>query len=145
MNYATKFLDVYQPRLGIDIKSHDIFKNPLLIVGANQYTRTLVKWNVLQTYDIHFMFQPHNDKVWTIGAILLNRKEHDVNPIILSVSDKSVQQCFKILGQTITNIVSDPNRIDTKINSKLATWYLHWIYRSPKISLKDVLHLETYK
>lgn len=28
--------------------------------------------------------------------------------------------------------------------AKLGQWWTHWIYRCPKISLKDVLHLEPY-
>ena len=32
----------------------------------------------------------------------------------------------------------------TEQNPKLGMWWTHWIYRCPKISLKDVLHLEPY-
>ena len=145
MNYTNNFPNYYAVKLGVDIKHEKYIRLPMLIVGANQYTRTLVKFNVLQEYDIHWFFMPNESTHYTLGCILLSRKYPDERPYILSTDALTTQEAFDKLSKAMSNELVGHVVGARDVNAKLLVWYTHWIYRCPKISLKDVLHLETYK
>jgi hypothetical protein len=146
---ATNLYKDYAIRLGTNVKEHSV-KMPMLIVGANAYTRTIVKWNAIQEYDIHWLFEPRSESIYSLGCVLLSRVIANQKPVILSEDNKSIQDCFSNLAKSIDVTIRDLVCIDNlthpeTIHPKLIAWWVHYIYRCPKISLKDVLHLETYK
>ena len=63
---------------------------------------------------------------------------------------KAIDQLFFKMVEVLrpsepeTEIPRIPEEHPRGMGSKLHLWWTHWIYRCPKISLKDVLHLEPY-
>jgi len=143
MEYSSKLINNYNPLLGTDVKEK-VVKLPMLIVGANNYMRTHLKHSLFVNYDVYLLFQPRSEMVYSPAAFIQGRNK----PIIsfASVDDTNIQKAFKTLFLAIDEEIKLMELGDVKpINDKLSIWYMHWVYRCPKISLNDVLHLEPYK
>jgi hypothetical protein len=127
-------------------------KNPMLVVGANNWIRTKVPFFLLQQYDLHLLFYPNSTQAWVVGMIALSRLNTSEKPVFVFSSDsdmgKAIDKLFFKLLETLRPAEDElfTNRIheNTQQNPKLSLWWTHWIYRCPKISLKDLLHLEPY-
>lgn len=129
-------------------------KNPMLIVGANNWIRTRVPFFLLQQYDLHLLFYPNATPAWVVGIAAFSRIRSDEQPIFVFGSDaviggaldmafaKILEVCHPAENGEAEGETIEPKRIGN--GSKLNLWWTHWIYRCPKISLKDVLHLEAY-
>lgn len=125
-------------------------KNPMLIVGANNWLRERVPFFLLQRYDLHLLFYPNSTPCWVVGLAAFSRLRADEKPIfvfaadttILSALEKTLGKILEACPPSLNAGVSDdyePN------GAKLNLWWTHWIYRCPKISLSDVLHLDPYE
>lgn len=136
-------------------KYANAMKSPMLIVGANNWIRTRVPFYVLQKYDIHLFFYPNSTQVWVVGAAAVSRVRTDEKPVFVFSADPTIGAAMdKLFGMLLAAI--RPNADEEGMpkfekaaesnsrNSKLNMWWTHWIYRCPKISLKDVLHLDPY-
>ncbi len=140
-------------------------KNPMLVVGSNNWVRQHVPFFLLQHYDLHLLFYPNSTPAWVVGVAALSRTRTDESPTFVFAADKSPADAFrkalnKVLevcrptewrGEGEPEIVrekfglqSRKTEMEAKHLSKLNMWWTHWIYRCPKISLKDMLHLESY-
>lgn len=130
-------------------------KSPMLIVGANNWVRTRVPFFLLQQYDLHLLFYPNSTQAWVVGLAAFSRLRVDEKPVFVFAADseigKALDQLFcKLLaalrpGESDSEMPRMDDRGPTSSqNSKLNLWWTHWIYRCPKISLKDVLHLDPY-
>jgi hypothetical protein len=124
-------------------------KNPMLVVGANTWLRERIPFFVLQRYDVHLLFYPTSTPCWVIGAAAFSRLRSDEKPLFVFSADTSVLGALeRTLGRLLESIPpsleegADP--AEASRGSKLNLWWTHWIYRCPKISLSDVLHLEPY-
>ncbi len=135
-------------------------KNPMLIVGTNNWVRGRVPFFLLQQYDLHLLFYPNSTPSWVVGVAAMSRLRTDEPPVFVFGADTDI---LKALDSALLKMLehcppadwapeeqSELSRDDEKSVrsnrvSKLGLWWTHWIYRCPKISLKDVLHLEAYK
>jgi hypothetical protein len=141
-------------------KYSSTMKSPMLMVGSNNWVRNRVPFYLLQQYDLHLLFYPNSTPSWVVGLAAISRVSTTEPPVfvfgsgpeILTAIDslllKMLERCRPVDWQ---NETADFDAIDEKDhnkrqrNLKLGLWWTHWIYRCPKISLKDVLHLEEYR
>jgi hypothetical protein len=131
-------------------------KSPMLIVGANNWIRERVPFFMLQQYDLHPLFYPNSMPVWTVGIAAFSRVRADDKPVFAFGShsrigramDKAIYKILELCrpDDLKTGAVpeSSPGGAVRSKLAKLNMWWTNWIYRCPKISLKDVLHLEDY-
>jgi hypothetical protein len=137
----------YTCRLG-EFDTSITIKQPMLIVGANNYVREYTPFFIMQKYDIYLFFMPCADTVYKIGAAMISRTEKDAEPIYISTQSKNIQEAMQniFFGVAIeATKYLDENVKTKKIKEKLIIWHTHWIYRCPKIALRDVLSLEQHK
>lgn len=140
-------------------KYSNAMKSPMLIVGANHWVRSKVPFYVLQQYDIHLFFYPNSTQVWVVGAAAVSRNHVDEKPTFVFSADPSIssamEKLFGLLLAALRPVEETPDKPrlaphsmkdeqKSQKASKLNMWWTHWIYRCPKISLKDVLHLDPY-
>lgn len=123
-------------------KNGETFKFPMLIVGANNYSRENVKFTTIQKYDVYYFFYPTGEPVWQIGALLVDRTKR-VEPIALQTQNTCIQTSFKLLFIMINNL--NEELIQPELHEVKSLWLQNSIYRCSKIALKDVLHLDPYK
>lgn len=129
-------------------------KNPMLVVGSNAWIRDRVPFFLLQQQDLYLLFYPNAFPCWVVGVAAFSRQSVEAKPIFVFASGTDINQAmsealYKMVDQcrpsewspSSDRTVSDKEK-DKK--AKLHQWWTNWIYRSPKISLKDVLHLENY-
>lgn len=129
-------------------------KNPMLVVGANNWVRTQLPFFVLQQYDVHLLFYPNAMQVWVVGLAAFSRQRVDAKPIFSFAADSDMASALrKVLGQMlkvcqpgewIEPAAAEENSDMMAKKAKLNLWWTHWIYRCPKVSLKDLLHMEKY-
>lgn len=129
-------------------------KNPMLVVGANNWMRTKVPFYLLQQYDLHLLFYPNSTQAWVVGLAAFSRQRLDEKPAFVFAAEADIHKAidqlfFKIVevlrpSEPETEIPRVPEEHPRGMGTKLHMWWTHWIYRCPKISLKDVLHLEPY-
>ena len=131
----------YNPRLGESDLTIEVHQ-PMLIVGANNYLRSKLPFFVMQKYNVALFFMPTSEPYWKVGAILVNRTA-DVKPCFVYCENKSIIEALKYLFIGITIEAMKDKHVH--VNPKLLMWTENWIYRCPKISLKDITHLESYK
>jgi len=126
-------------------------KNPMLIVGANNWLRSKIPFFLLQQYDIHLLFYPNSHKAWVFSVVAISRVHVDAKPLWSFAASRSASDALKhaawglLLQNTPSEFQNESSEAIEKVNPKLIVWQTNWIYRSPKISLKDVLHLENYE
>lgn len=134
-------------------KYSSAMKHPMLIVGTNNWVRTRVPFFLLQQYDLHLLFYPNSTPSWVVGVVAMSRVRTDEAPIFVFASHAKVTEALdlallKVLERCRPADWQDEAPVaDSKASdhlAKLGQWWTHWIYRCPKISLKDVLHLEPY-
>ncbi len=132
-------------------------KTPLLVVGANSWLRDHVPFFLLQRYDLHLLFYPNSTPSWVVGVAALSRTRVDEKPLFTFGSSSDPKKAFaealgKLLIETKPWEEEDKNNltlfkqqeVTDKKTLQLNRWWNHWIYRCSKISLRDVLHLESY-
>jgi hypothetical protein len=117
-------------------------KTPMLIVGVNNWMRTHLPYFILQQFDVHLFFYPNAKASWVCGALAINR----TNPKAISVWSYGASQNIETaLKQAMYGLLEKAQTENVEEqNEKLGVWQSQWVYRCPKISLKDVLHLEPY-
>ena len=121
-------------------KNDNAFKNPMLIVGANTWMRTKIKHEILTIYDVHLFFCPTSKTHWQVACVMMHRVE-GFKCISYNINSLNIQIAFENLVLLINNTQENKEAVNDKLN----VWLIHSIDRCPKISLKDVLHLEPYK
>lgn len=134
-------------------------KNPMLIVGSNQWVRHRVPFFLLQQYDLHLLFYPNSMPAWVVGVAAFSRTKTEERPIFVFGSDATIHGALEMAMGRILEVchpnedlfsieerpIAEPRDVKAMNQAaKLNLWWTHWIYRCPKISLKDVLHLENY-
>lgn len=133
-------------------------KNPMLIVGANNWIRGKVPFFLLQQYDLHLLFYPNAMPAWVVGLAAFSRQKSTEPPVFVfgasneigTALDQAIHKVLEVcrpadlaLEEDTMRPAPDPEKAGNTM--KLNMWWTHWIYRCPKISLRDVLHLEPYK
>jgi hypothetical protein len=130
-------------------------KNPMLMVGTNNWIRARIPYFLLQEYDIHLLFYPNASPCWVVGLAAFSRIKSDARPVFTfnagSDMTEVLEGCLaKLLEwarpEAAESVLSE-SPMDTAFNDKafkLNLWWTHWIYRCSKIAMKDVLHLEAY-
>jgi hypothetical protein len=127
-------------------------KHPMLVVGAHNWLRGRIPFFLMEQYDLHLLFYPNSTPAWVVGVAAFSRKKTNELPIFLFGADAEIT---KALDSAIFKMLEHCRPADWKQDdpssetglahaSKLNLWWTHWIYRCPKIALKDVLHLEAY-
>lgn len=127
-------------------------KNPMLVVGANNWIRTKVPFALLQQYDLHLLFYPNSTHAWVLGLAAFSRQSTSEKPLFVFSAHADINQAIDELFYRLMESLkledesSLMNQPLTKSNgdNRLYLWWNNWIYRCSKISLKDVLHLEGY-
>ena len=129
-------------------------KSPMLVVGANQLIRQKSPFFLLQQYDLHLLFYPNSTQAWVMGMVAVSRQRTDERPVFVFSADTDIQVAidqlfFKILEalKPEEQLSGDPviKRDKSKtIRAQMNMWWTHWIYRCPKINLKDIEQLEAY-
>ncbi len=132
-------------------------KNPMLIVGANNWIRQRVPYFLLQEYDMHLLFYPNSSPCWVVGLAAFSRIKSDARPLFAFCSDADMTQALegalaRLLEWARPEVGENPEarqQEETPVGFsekgfRLNMWWTHWIYRCSKITLKDVLHLEAY-
>lgn len=131
-------------------KFQDQCKNPMLVVGSNNYLRQNVPLMLLQRYDLYLFFYPNSFNAWVCGMIGMSRTNDNARPVFSYGADqkidRAIKKCiFEMVAKTQDLENSETYEEIKATNTKEIVWTQKWIYRSPKILLKDVLHLEEYK
>ncbi|MBI4402973.1 MAG: hypothetical protein HY537_02355 [Deltaproteobacteria bacterium] len=129
-------------------------KNPMLVVGANSWLRSRLPFFLLQEYDLYPLFYPNSSPAWIVGIAALSRLRTDQRPVFVFGANGDVTKAFdeaifRLLEhcrpvEWISDELRNMKERDPQKASKLNLWWTHWIYRCPKISLRDVLHLEPH-
>jgi len=131
-------------------------KKPMLIVGANNWVRGNVPFFLLQQYDLHLLFYPTSTPTWVVGVAALSRvrtsdapififeSHHEISTALTNALARMLEHCRPVdwMSEKEEEVVIDESQMTR--NKRLSAWWNNWIYRCPKISLKDVLHLENY-
>lgn len=113
-------------------------KSPMQIVGAASYIHREQQSST--GWDTFLFFLPTEEPWWHVVSVSF-RYVTDL-PHIVNVKvgrDTSIQEAMKKALHGPVDEVFD------ELNPKLRTWINNAIYRCPKISLTDVLHLQPYK
>lgn len=122
------------------LKDEPGFKPPMLCVGANTFTRQKVEAGVLQAYDLHWLFFPNAGNTYIVGVLGVERR--GLETIFLNLGEGS--SIDEAIGDVLSKVnFREGNKFVIRAHAML--WLTHSIYRCPKISLKDVLSLESYK
>ncbi len=127
-------------------------KNPMLVVGANNWIRTKVPFALLQQYDLHLLFYPNSTHSWVLGLAGFSRQSTSEKPFFVFSSHADINVAidelfFKLMENLqLEDEASLINATPRSGNgdSRMHLWWNNWIYRCSKISLKDILHLEPY-
>jgi hypothetical protein len=117
-------------------------KQPMLIVGANNWVRQYVPFYLLQEYDIFTLFYPNSLNTWVCGIMAMSRTNPRAKPIWSFDSNQTSEKALKnalwgLIHQTMDCELEEHN-------PKLNVWATQWIYKCPKIGLRDILALEKY-
>jgi len=130
-------------------------KNPMLVVGANSWLRHKVPFFLLQQYDLYLLFYPNQSPAWVCGLAAFSRNDTQEAPIFVFGANanismaleecihKTLEHCRPNDWRRAENTQLTKSKEGSK-NSRLVMWWTNWIYRCPKISLKDVLQLEPH-
>ncbi|MBY0372326.1 hypothetical protein K2X33_16720 [bacterium] len=134
-------------------------KNPMLVVGANNWIRQRVPFFLLQEYDLHLLFYPNASPCWVVGLAAFSRTKADAKPLFTFSSDADINVALEGLIAKLLEWArpegadgmeeaqgskASPDSAYSEKGFKLNLWWTHWIYRCAKITLKDILHLESY-
>ena len=148
-------------------------KHPMLVVGANQWIHSHVPTTLNQNWDIHFLFYPNGAPTWVVGCIAFSRESTLVAPVFSLASshdmtdalqnallnlmaeispllgDKDAKSTLSKLGAGMRKAKKSPVSLVRNLRSeKLAThrslWWMRWLYHCPKVSLRDVVHVEAH-
>lgn len=135
-------------------KYANAMKSPMLIVGTNNWIRGKVPFFLLQQYDLHLLFYPNSTQSWVVGLAAVSRIRVDEKPVFVFAADATIGTAMQKLfcqllialrpgedGAVMPTVSNEPS---SNRSSKLNMWWTHWLYRCPKIALKDVLHLDPY-
>jgi len=128
----TDFYPYFHPAKDIGRINVKSSKLPMLVVGTSNYVRQ--NYPSLYDRDTYIFFLPTSEAKWRIGLISF-RKD---GTILSSYSDGvSIQDTILgAFGQVPKELL---------LTEKLKTWCISCIYRCPKISLRDILHLAPYQ
>jgi hypothetical protein len=136
--------------IGEQVKNGDSKKPPMLVVGGNKYLQDNINGTLQSEYHVYLFFYPTSKFVWTVGCFLASKRDVRVYYSCwtesLNVAD-GFKKCFDFFKENYftNNMFLQLEDEVTKNDVKLGTWITAWIYRLPKISMKDLLHLENYK
>lgn len=131
----------------------NLARNPMLVIGAENWVREQLPFYVLQNYDVHLLFYPNSMPSWVVGIVAINRKSTESAPVFVFSSGPGI---FNVIEDALNKLLIHirpeegleewpPASIKSAPrNSKLNTWWNAWVYRCVKITLKDILHLEDY-
>jgi hypothetical protein len=129
-------------------------KNPMLIVGANEYIRSKAPFFLLQQYDLHLLFYPNSMQAWVVGLVAVSRQRTDEKPVFVFSAHTDIKEALDQLFCKILEALKPEEQITgspvlrrdkaDSISSQMNMWWIHWIYRCSKINLKDILSLESY-
>lgn len=129
-------------------------KNPMLIVGANQYIRSKAPFFLLQQYDLHLLFYPNSTQAWVVGLVAVSRQRTDEKPVFVFSAHTDIREALDRLFLKLLEALKPEEQMSgspilkrdnqESISSQLNMWWIHWIYRCPKIAIKDILSLEPY-
>ena len=77
-------------------------KNPMLVVGANNWVRTKVPFFLIQQYDLHLLFYPNSTQAWVVGLVAFSRHNTSEKPVFVFAADSEIgraldQLFFRIL------------------------------------------------
>jgi len=134
-------------------RSSSIGKSPMLVVGAHSWLRSRVPFFLLQQYDLHLMFYPTPSPAWVIGILAVSRKDTSEAPTFAFSADSHP---LKAVEGAIYKLLEKVYPLDMKgfkslqkegtrtIKAHMSLWWTNWIYRCPKLPLKDILALEPY-
>jgi hypothetical protein len=129
-------------------------KNPMLIVGANEYIRSKAPFFLLQQYDLHLLFYPNSMQAWVVGLVAVSRQRTDEKPVFVFSAHTDIKEALDQLFCKILEALKPEEQLTgtpvlrrdkaDSISSQMNMWWIHWIYRCSKINLKDILSLESY-
>lgn len=127
-------------------KTDDYTNPPMLIIGTGNWARINLPFFFMQKYDVHFFFQPQPEAEWKVHMMCVFRTGSN-EPLYITSTHKNIQKAMDnlVLKAVSLENVEDAETIENPVSDKYMMWLTNWIYRTPKISLKDILHLEDYK
>lgn len=121
-------------------------RRSMLVLGSNSFQRQKLPFFILQNYDVHYFFHPNSNAYWHIGAMTISRTNPgDIKYVAVRGGD--VNQTLDALNQAVLVQRSTPEGTVSQgeaIPETQAKWLANWVYRQPKLSLRDVLALEAY-
>jgi hypothetical protein len=117
------------------LKGSEVFKFPMLVVGANTYMRERCTPERLKNWDIFLLFFPTNQPIWQAGILGISRNDNQV------FFEYAVSKSAK---DAIDDCLADRDTSSIKLSPKAIQWLNLSVYRCPKIALRDVLSLESY-
>lgn len=132
------------------LKDEPGFKFPMMIVGANSHIHQHIKHSIAKYYDVHLFFSPNDTTEYYVSALVMSRTL-DTEPYIITSYEKSSSHAILKLFENVNSTffvkgnVVNPLDALSPIDKRKGLWINNSMYRCAKISLKDVLHLETYK
>lgn len=116
-------------------------KQPLLVLGAHYFTRQHCNAVLLQNWDLHFLFLPRAEAFYTVGIAMFSRTKQNEAPRYVYAEDEDpISASLQVLryAEEISKLSS------VECNPTLVRWHTHWIYRLPKIILKELHSMQVF-
>lgn len=113
----------------------DPTKNPMLVVGTNYHIRKSMG-SIYNYWDIYLLYSPtkEDSKV----AYLAIERTKASEPLFVYTTDLYIDIALEKITQLL-KLAIKKDRIEKNGQKKLNVWWTQWVYRCPKISLRDIL------
>jgi hypothetical protein len=93
-------------------------------------------------------------QAWVVGLVAVSRQRTDEKPVFVFSAHTDIQEALDQLFCKVLETLKPEEQITgspvlrrdkaDSISAQMNMWWIHWIYRCSKISLKDILSLEPY-
>jgi hypothetical protein len=121
---------------GDRIQKNLSYATPMLVVGTNLFFFQTAKPEIKQKYDLHILFHPSKDPSYTVTLVAFDRKNEN-----LPFFARARGGCIKsLIANMLTVLESTPVYTKDRLEKRLA-WINKWLYRLPKIPMRDILEL----
>lgn len=111
------------------------------IVGGNVYVHEHARQ--LWQYEVFLFFLPTTDRIYHVACVALPKSgvpsDGEVLPIRIGAS-RNMDPRTAVIQALAAN-----TKVEGKVSERRLNWIMRTIYKAPKVTLADVLHLPPYK
>jgi hypothetical protein len=120
-------------------------KQPMLIVGANDWIKQHIPFFMPEQFDTRMFLYPNSENAWVIGTVVISRMYDGVKPLFSYASGvNSEQAALEALRNLLIQVQPDDTEEYEMQDARLTTQFLKRMSECPKITLKEVLALDSH-